>query len=32
VDTRGRIHRQFDGNDWTPEELADAVIAAAQVP
>ncbi len=32
VDPKGRIHRQFDGNDWTPEELADAVIAAAQVP
>ncbi len=25
----GRIRRQFDGNHWTPEELADAVVEAA---
>ena len=31
LDTRGRIHRQFDGNDWTPEELADALVEAASV-
>jgi protein SCO1/2 len=29
IDTNGRIHRQFDGNDWTPEELTDALQAAA---
>jgi protein SCO1 len=30
LDTQGRIARQFDGNRWTPEELADAVIQAAR--
>jgi protein SCO1/2 len=29
LDTQGRIYRQFDGNQWTPQELADAMIAAA---
>lgn len=29
LDPQGRIHRQFDGNDWTPQELADAVADAA---
>lgn len=29
LDPRGRIHRQFNGNEWTPEELADAVLEAA---
>lgn len=32
LDTRGRIHRQFDGNEWTAEELADALVSAARVP
>lgn len=32
VDPQGRIHRQFDGNDWTPEQLANAVIEAAAKP
>ncbi len=32
LDTRGRIHRQFDGNRWTARELADAVLEAARVP
>lgn len=32
VDPQGRIHRQFDGNDWTPEQLADAVTEAATKP
>ncbi len=31
LDPQGRIYRQFDGNQWTPQELADAVIAAARV-
>jgi protein SCO1 len=30
LDPQGRIARQFDGNRWTPEELADAVIQAAR--
>jgi cytochrome oxidase Cu insertion factor (SCO1/SenC/PrrC family) len=29
VDPRGRIFRQFDGNQWTPRELADAITRAA---
>lgn len=32
IDARGRIHRQFDGNGWTPAELAEAVVEAARVP
>jgi protein SCO1/2 len=28
LDPAGKIARQFDGNDWTPQQLADAVIAA----
>jgi protein SCO1/2 len=31
LDPQGRIHRQFDGNLWTPAQLADAVIEAANV-
>ncbi len=30
LDTHGRIYRQFDGNQWTPRELADAVVQAAR--
>jgi protein SCO1/2 len=30
IDTAGRISHQFDGNEWTPQELADAIIAAAR--
>lgn len=30
LDPQGRIYRQFDGNQWTPKELADAVVAAAR--
>jgi protein SCO1/2 len=30
VDGAGKISRQFDGNDWTPEQLADAIRAAAK--
>lgn len=29
LDTRGRIARQFDGNQWTPEQLAEALAQAA---
>jgi len=32
LDTNGKISRQFDGNDWTPQELADAIRAAAEIP
>lgn len=31
VDATGRIHRQFDGNRWTAEELAAAIGEAARV-
>ena len=31
LDANGKISCQFDGNDWTPEELAGAIIKAAQV-
>jgi protein SCO1/2 len=30
LDPSGRIHRQFDGNRWTPAELAAAVAEAAR--
>ncbi|MBL9134548.1 MAG: copper-binding protein [Verrucomicrobiales bacterium] len=32
VDAGGRIFRQFDGNQWTPGELADALRGAASGP
>lgn len=32
LDTGGRIFREFDGNDWTPRQLADALLEAAQPP
>jgi protein SCO1/2 len=32
LDTNAKISRQFDGNDWTPQELADAIRDAAKVP
>src|ERR1017187_2447751 len=31
LDAHGKIFKQFDGNDWTPQELADAIRAAAKV-
>ena len=31
LDPLGRIHKQFDGNLWTAEELAKVMIEAAQV-
>jgi protein SCO1/2 len=30
LDPKGRIYRQFDGNQWTPRELADAILAAVR--
>jgi protein SCO1/2 len=30
VDPKGRIFHQFDGNEWTPRQLADAILEAAQ--
>jgi protein SCO1/2 len=30
LDGNGKISKQFDGNDWTPEQLADAIRAAAR--
>jgi protein SCO1/2 len=31
LDTNEKIFKQFDGNDWTPQELADAIRAAAKI-
>jgi protein SCO1/2 len=30
LDPDGKIFKQFDGNDWTPPQLADAISAAAR--
>jgi protein SCO1/2 len=32
ADTNGKIFKQFDGNDWTPQQLADAISKAAKAP
>ena len=32
LDSNGIIYRQLDGNEWTPKELADAVLGAARLP
>jgi protein SCO1/2 len=32
LDPNGKIFRQFDGNTWTPTQLADAICAAAKIP
>ncbi len=32
LDPNGKISRQFDGNDWTPQQLADAICGAAKTP
>ena len=32
VDGGGKIFKQFDGNDWTPQQLADALRSAAGTP
>ena len=29
LDPQGRIHRQFDGNEWTPKQLAESLLEAA---
>lgn len=29
LDAKGRVHRYFEGNDWTPEELAASISEAA---
>jgi len=31
LDPDGKISRQFDGNEWTPQQLADAIAAAARM-
>jgi len=31
LDPQGRIARQLDGNDWTPQQLADALLEAASL-
>jgi protein SCO1/2 len=28
LDPQGRVHKQFDGNEWTPRQLADALLQA----
>ena len=30
LDTNGKISHQFDGNDWTPQQLAEAIRMAAK--
>ena len=30
LDPQGKIFRQLDGNEWTPRELADAILQAAR--
>ena len=30
LDPAGRIYKQFDGNGWTPRQLADATTQAAR--
>lgn len=32
LDVNRKIFRQFDGNEWTPQQLADAMRDAAKVP
>jgi protein SCO1 len=32
LDPQGRIFRQFDGNQWLPKELAEAMLEAASQP
>ena len=32
LDPGGKIYRQFDGNEWTPQELARALMEAARLP
>jgi len=30
IDSQGRIYKQFDGNQWTPQELAGAILEATR--
>jgi len=32
LDPQGRIHHLFDGNTWTPQQLANALLEAARQP
>jgi len=32
LDPQGRIYRQFDGNEWTPQQLAEVMLAATRPP
>ena len=32
IDPQGRLYRQFDGNKWKAEELAQALVDAATIP
>ena len=32
LDPHGRIHRQFDGNEWAPQQLVQALMEAARIP
>ncbi|MGO8838830.1 MAG: copper-binding protein [Limisphaerales bacterium] len=32
LDPQGRIYRQLDGNEWTPQQLAGAMLEAARPP
>ena len=31
LDPQGRIYKQFDGNQWTPQQLADAITQATRL-
>jgi len=31
LDPQGRIYKQFDSNQWTPQQLADAIMQAAHL-
>lgn len=30
IDPQGRVYKQFNGNEWTPQQLADALLRAAR--
>jgi len=32
IDTRGRVQKIIDGNDWKPDELVQEILRAAKVP
>jgi cytochrome oxidase Cu insertion factor (SCO1/SenC/PrrC family) len=31
LDPQGRIYKQFDSNQWTPQQLADAIMQTARL-